>query len=143
MIGWGIRTYAPIHDHPFGGCLVKVIKGPGLVETHYWKSKQNLQKRKENLEGRHPMILKKNGRTKLYKCIQEYSGKNSHGCELKNQTLAWITELKKYHMTTTNLQLMCQEGYDYMHSVINPHNDETLTLHHYYGDYHISFWEEV
>ena len=141
MIGWGIRTYAPIHDHPIGGCLAKVVKGPGLIETHYWKPKQRPYQQVKDPQGSHPSTL--NSRTKLYKCIQEHFGKNSHGCELKNQTLAWITELKKYHMTRTNFQVMYQEGYDYMHSVTNPHSDKTLTLHHYYGDYHISFWEEV
>ena len=131
MIGWKTETYAPIHDHPVGGCLAKVVTGPGLVETHYWKTSKNPFKEMDD---------SKNINTKLYKCVQE---NDSDGCQLKNQTLAWITKLREYRMTNTNLQVMYQEGYDYMHSVINPHNDETLTLHHYYGDYHISFWEEV
>ena len=130
MIGWGIQTYAGIHDHPAGGCLAKVVRGPGLVETHYWKTNKNPFKEIDN---------SKDSNTKLYKCVQE---NDSDGCQLKNQTLAWITKLREYRMTNTNLPVMYQEGYDYMHSVFNPHNHGTLSLHHYCGDYHISFWEE-
>ena len=141
MIGWGPQTYAPLHDHPIGGCLAKVVTGPGVVETHYWKPNNILNQRvnPKTLEVFHPNLYE-DGRTKLYKCVEE---NNSDGCRIKNQTMAWITRLNEYHMTETNLQVMYQEGYDYMHSVINPHRDGTLTLHHYFGDYHISFWEQV
>ena len=45
MIGWGPQTYAPLHDHPIGGCLAKVVTGPGVVETHYWKPNNILNQR--------------------------------------------------------------------------------------------------
>ena len=143
MIGWGPRQYAPIHDHPVGGCLGKVVRGPGLIETHYRKTKQSLHGGGRDIQSVLSNKMMISDKTKVYRCVQNTGEKNSHGCQLKNETFALITELKTYETTTENLQVTHQRGYDHMHSVMNPHNETTLTLHHYYGDYHISFWIEV
>ena len=37
MIGWGPGRSMPIHDHPTGGTLIAIIKGPGLLENTFWK----------------------------------------------------------------------------------------------------------
>ena len=132
MIGWPVGFQSGIHDHPNGGCLAKNVKGPGILETNYWKSKNRPYQKRKARQG---------NRTKLYKCIQVVHGKNTRGCDLKNQTLAWITELYTEHVDSMSSKLMHQQGYDYMHSVKNPHKEATLTLHFYFGDYRISYWK--
>ena len=139
MIGWGHLHSARLHDHPIGGCLAKVVEGPGIYETHYLKlkttSKPNLVPTK--FDFLYPTLYEKD-QTDQYICVEE---NNSDGCTIKNETTAHITRLGEYHMTKCNLQVTYMEGYDYMHSVINRHKDTTLTLHHYFGDYHISWWD--
>ena len=132
ILGWGPQAYVGIHDHPIGGCLAKYITGPGVIETHY-SIVENGQKQE---------FLPVSDSTKQYKCTEDKIH-HSDGCSAKHERVAWIKKLKDYHMTKTNLTIMYQEGYDYMHSVFNPHGDATLTLHAYFGDYRISYWEEI
>ena len=134
MIGWGPGQGALPHDHPIGGCLGKVVRGPGLTET-IWR-KTNLKEFSDNEVLFDKMVVINN--TRLHKCL-----KKSHGCRLKNQTLAWISKEDTHNVTAQNHQVTNMAGFDRMHSIENPHNETTLTLHYYYGDYIISFWDEV
>ena len=139
MIGWGHRHSAELHDHPIGGCLAKVVDGPGIVETHYLKLRTTYKPglKPTKFDFLYPTLYQKQENLRC-KCIEE---NGSDGCTIRNETTAWISKLTEYHMTKCNLQVTYIEGYDYMHSVVNPHKDTTLTLHHYFGDYHISFWD--
>ena len=139
MIGWGHGHKARLHDHPIGGCLAKVVEGHGIYETHYLRLKTTYKPslNPTKFDFLYPTLYKKDDKDRYY-CVEET---NSDGCTIKNETTAWMHKLGEYHMTKCNLQVTYIEGYDYMHSVFNPHKDTTLTLHHYFGDYHISFWK--
>ena len=141
MIGWGPGQKALVHDHPIGGCLGKIVRGPGITETYYLKRNQG----EFSGNGAPYDKIGISNNTKLYKCLlQSPSGHhNFYGCETKNQTLAWISEVDQDNVTMQDLQVVNMAGFDHMHSVKNPNKETTLTLHHYYGDYVISFWEEV
>ena len=141
MIGWGPGQKALVHDHPVGGCLGKFVKGPGITETNYWK--RNLS-RFGGDGALHDKIGIRNN-TRLYKCLlQSPSGQHKfYGCGVKGQKFAWISERDEHDVGNKNLQISKLAGFDRMHSCKNPHKKTTLTLHHYYGDYLISFWEEV
>ena len=96
MIGWGPGQKALVHDHPVGGCLGKIVRGPGITETYYLKRNQD----EFNGNGALYDKIGISNDTKLYKCLQQSpSGEKFYGCETKNQTLAWISEVGQQNVT--------------------------------------------
>ena len=148
MIGWGPHQYAPIHDHPRLGCLQTILKGPGINEAFFEKSRKHARKTEcdKSIESR--MIINMTG---IYECHSNLPGSSPQyavGCEVKygpqnstNLTKACITELYSKNMTLGGPnQVAFVSGYDLMHHVQNLNKDHTFSLHHYLGDYHISWW---
>ena len=92
MIGWGPGQYMPIHDHPDGGCLTNVVKGPGLEENTFWKppefhsaSYDYENEDEHNVYGDYMV----GDATKFYSCCSLPNGEfsaNVEACEKKNQT---------------------------------------------------------
>ena len=134
-IGWGPRQYAPIHDHPLGGCLQGIIKGPGLHEKFFLKESY-----KENVKsGQFRAGFLMRNKPKTYSCYSTLYRNKTDTCKLKGQSSANITEIGNANATMEG-ELLYVEGYDLMHSVHNLNDEHTISMHYYLGEYQISFW---
>ena len=137
MIVWEPQQYSPMHNHPKGGCMVKVAQGPGIKETIYRK------------------IPHVNGLSKAYFCCQHRNLKvlnnetiapleirNSHGCDKNKFTTEVMQEVETFTAAIGNdKEVMTLKGDDLMHSVWNPYNESVYSLSHYLGDFtRIVFW---
>ena len=137
MIGWGPQQYVPIHDHPNGGCMVKVVKDPGFEERIYRRRQQrgsDIRNWFNTVEG-----WRRVGYTKRYDCTDDLCERRLDDCNVKNHGLhAWITAKHSFNATVGDVSTMI--GHNKMHSVINPNSETTLSLHHYLGRYRLSWW---
>ena len=134
VLGWGPRQYAPIHDHPLGGCLQKIIRGPGLYERFFLKTK--------DLNTKSSIIWhNKNGAnmTGTYTCYSSLDETERDSCKIKNSDKAFITEMYSKN-ATANGELFYIRGYDLMHYVENSNDEDTLHLQYCLGEYRISWW---
>ena len=137
MIGWGPNQYAPVHDHPDGGCLIKAAKGPGYKETLY------------------SFLPKTTGLFKQFFCCQErnitISGgdncqllecENSYGCDAKEFSVQNLLQIETFLSARGNEnEVRTLKGHDVMHEIWNPFNETSYQLSHYLGDFsRITFW---
>lgn len=67
IISWNKKQMSPIHDHPFNGCLLKILKGK-LIEENYI-NKNNIIKKKNEIELKEGSISYKIGNNILHKII--------------------------------------------------------------------------
>jgi len=148
MVGWGPGHYIPIHDHPRGGSLINIVKGPGLLENTFWKPPEyhgsSYDYQYANVYDIYGDYLLEDT-TKFYSC---YSFQDGHisaegkGCEIKNQTTAYITKTRTIKITKGGPhQVVFHKGLNRLHSLKNINKTETtLTLHHSLGGNEISWW---
>ena len=137
MIAWGPHQYVPIHDHPDGGCMVKVAKGPGFKETLY------------------RFLPKVSGQSKQFFCCQQrnitvtgkddcpsYEGVNSYGCQAKGFSVQNMFQLETFLATVGGEnEVKTLKGDEVMHELWNPFNETSYQLSHYLGDFsRITFW---
>ena len=131
MVIWGPLQYSPFDDHPDGGCMVKIAKGPGIKEILYEKHS----------------LLKSTIPHEYFCCQQRnindsrYSIPNS-GCSIKNFTTLALQEVERYTARVNNKHSVeTLKGSKTMHIAWNPYNDTTFALSHYLDDYStITFW---
>ena len=131
MVIWGPLQYAPLHDHPDGGCMVKIAKGPGIKEILYEKHSTS-----------------KDTIPQEYFCCQQRNINDSRysiptfGCSIKQFTTMALQEVERYTARVNNKHsVKTLKGSKTMHIVQNPYNDTSFALSHYLDDYStITFW---
>ena len=138
MIGWGPYQYVPIHDHPDGGCMIKVAKGPGFKENVYTF---------ESLTGNEP--------SNQFFCCQQrnitITGEdecpalecgNSYGCQAKGFSVKNLVKKETFLATRGGEnEVRTLKGNEAMHELWNPFDETTYQLSHYLGDFtRITFW---
>ena len=143
MISWAPMHYVPVHDHPPGGCMVKLAKGPGVKEIIYEKInndvKNQLRMREEYFCCQHRKLehpLKAND-------THGMTGHgNSHGCLIQNFTTQTLQEAERFTaMVGNDHEVRTLKGKNKMHVLWNPYNETSYTLSHYLGDFsRITFW---
>ena len=134
MLGWGPRQFAPIHDHPLGGCIAKIIKGPGLYERFFLKTKDMISRKSKDLQD----DTRRNS-SGVYSCYSSLDKTKTDSCQMKNFGKAYITELFSKNATIDE-RTMFIKGYDMMHYVENLNDIDTLHLQFCLGEYRISWW---
>ena len=134
MLGWGPRQFAPIHDHPLGGCIQKIVKGPGLYERFFQKTKNLKQKTSKVWQDENH----KND-SGIYSCYSSLDRTKTDSCQMKHFDKAYITELFSKNATIDGGTFFI-EGYDLMHYVENRNDVDTLVLQFCLGEYRISWW---
>ena len=130
MITWASGQYVPIHDHPPGGCMVKIAKGPGVKETLYQKI---------------PAPTAAPQRQQYFCCQhRNVSGhsKNTHGCDYKHGSTEMLQELYTFDARIGNEhEVRTLIADELMHNVWNPYDKTTFMVSYYIGDYsNIVFW---
>ena len=143
MISWAPMHYVPVHDHPPGGCMVKLAKGPGVKEIIYEKInndvKNQARMREEYFCCQHRKLedpLKAND-------THGMTGHgNSHGCLIQNFTTQTLQEAERFTaMVGNDHEVRTLKGKNKMHVLWNPYNETSYTLSHYLGDFsRITFW---
>jgi len=134
VLGWGPRQFAPIHDHPLGGCRQKIIKGPGLYERFFLKTQDMISRKSKVLQD----DTRRNS-SGVYSCYSSLDKTKTDSCQMKNFDKAYITELYTEN-ATINGGTMFIEGYNLMHYVENLNDIDTLHLQFCLGEYRISWW---
>ena len=143
MISWAPMHYVPVHDHPPGGCMVKLAKGPGVKEIIYEKIDNDVKNqariREEYFCCQHRKLedpLKAND-------THGMTGHgNSHGCLIQNFTTQTLQEAERFTaMVGNDHEVRTLKGKNKMHVLWNPYNETSYTLSHYLGDFsRITFW---
>ena len=146
-MGWGPGQYAPIHDHPKEGSLMNIMKGPGLVESTFWKPPESSDEDygilNEQAENKDYMLGEDTQFYSCYSFLQDKEvAKEDDACEHKNQTTGYITKNRSYNLTRGGIhQIRFHKGSSRLHALKNKDKHKpTLTLHHTLGDNRISWW---
>ena len=143
MIGWSPYQYAPIHDHPDGGCLVKVAKGKFKENIYEFEPEKTSQR-----------ILPSSGSSEQFFCCQERNitvtedehtpleGRNSYGCQAKGFGVKKMIKIETFLATIgSEYEVRTLKRNDAMHDLWNPFNETAYQLSHYLGDFtRITFW---
>ena len=131
MVIWGPLQYAPLHDHPDGGCMVKITKGPGLKEILYEKYSSS----KETIPQEYCCYQQRNINDFRYEIP-------NFGCNIKKFTKLALREVERYTARVDNeYSVKTLKGSKTMHIVQNPYNDTSFALSHYLDDHcAITFW---
>ena len=143
MISWAPMHYVPVHDHPHGGCMVKLAKGPGVKEIIYEKYhdsvKNKARMREEYFCCQHRKLKNHNGANDTHGMTGHG---NSHGCLIQNFTTQILQEAERFTaMVGNDHEVRTLKGKNKMHVLWNPYNDTSYTLSHYLGDFsRITFW---
>ena len=143
MISWPPMHYVPVHDHPLGGCMVKLAKGPGVKEIIYEKFNNDVKN-----EGRmHEEYFccqhrKREDPHNANKTLGMTGHGNSHGCLIQNFTTQTLQETERFTAMVGNKhEVRTLKGKNKMHVLWNPYNETSYTLSHYLGDFsRITFW---
>ena len=138
MIVWGPQQYAPIHDHPSGGCMVKVARGPGIKETIYRKLPRVKDLPKQYFCCQQRNIVAPNNETHIALLEKQ----NSYGCDINNFSTDVLQEVETFTAAIGNdNEVRTLIGHDSMHTVWNPFNESSYALSHYLGDFtRIASW---
>ena len=132
MIVWAPQQYAPPHDHPSGGCMVKVARGPGIKET-LWEKKPSGSPT--------PTVHKQQHFCCEHRNTSDHSH-NSYGCTTKGHSTEMLQELYTFLARIGNEdEVKTLIGDKIMHEVWNPFAEPSYALSYYLGDFsHIAFW---
>ena len=143
MISWAPMHYVPVHDHPPGGCMVKLAKGPGVKEIIYEKFNNDVKNEARMLEEyfccQH---RKREDHHNANKTLGMTGHGNSHGCLIQNFTTQTLQEAERFTaMVGNDHEVRTLKGKNKMHVLWNPYNETSYTLSHYLGDFsRITFW---